>query len=367
MKRTDPEGSVPARRLAGQRLLEPLDGSAAELVALLGAVQAQDYAGMKWAIAQRCGDATDALVEKALDEGALVRTHLLRPTWHVVAAADLRWLLALTGPRIHAGSAGRYRELGVDGMVRARAADVFVRSLEGGRHGTRAELAEALDAAGIETATPQRLVYLLMAAELDGVICSGPRRGKQFTYALVDERVPATPPRDPEEALAELARRYYATRGPATAHDFAWWSGLTVTDARRGAEAAGMRREEIAGREHWSASAAPPEPLARPRAHLLPYYDEYTVAYRDRDAISRRLPERSGSAEDRTQALIASVVAIDGEVVGHWRRSVKRDVVLVELAPGARLGRAERRAVEAEARRYGEFLGMPARVEHGGA
>ena len=346
---------IARERLARHRLLEPVDGDPAELVARMGAVQAQDYAAMKWAVAQRCRGATDGSLDRALADGSLVRTHLLRPTWHVVAPRDLRWLLELTGPRVHASSAGRYRELGIDEAVKRRSAEAMTRALRGGRQRTRAELAEALEREGIDTKLPQRLVYLIMAAELDGVVCSGGRRGKQFTYALVDERVPPAPPLPRDEALAELARRYFSTRGPATLNDFSWWSGLTVGDGKRAAEAARLPTTEVDGARYWWSGEAA-DPGGAPRAHLLPYYDEYTVAYRDRRAISARAPGT------RPEALLGNVVLLDGQVVGFWQRSVKRAEVAVELRPLAKLARAEWSAVDREVERYGAFHALPARA-----
>jgi hypothetical protein len=222
-----------SQRLAQQLLTESALDRPEDVVGWLGAVQAQEYAGAKWGIGLRTRGLSDGLLDRAFDEGRLLRTHLLRPTWHFVTPADIRWLLALTGPRVHAHNAHRYRELGLEASTLARSHDVLAAALAGGRWLTRPELAAVLEGAGL-SAEGQRMPYLLMHAELEGVICSGPRRGKQFTYALLDERVPAAPVLDQDAALAELARRYLRTRGPATVHDFAWWSGLTVTAIRQG-------------------------------------------------------------------------------------------------------------------------------------
>ena len=197
------------RRLAAQFLTRPSRGSVTDVIRALGAVQAQDYVGA----------ATDASIEMLFADGAFLRTHVLRPTWHFVAPEDIRWMLALTAPRIAASMASYSRRLDLTPDVFRRSNDAIARALEGRRHLTRAELSETLARVGITAAT-QRLGHLMMQAELDAVICSGPRRGKQFTYALLDERVAPAASRDRDESLADLTLRYFKCRGPATAADF---------------------------------------------------------------------------------------------------------------------------------------------------
>src|SRR4051812_19827394 len=196
-------------RLAGQLLTTAGPKRGADVVHALGAVQAQDYVGAKWGVGQRARSATDASIERELESGNILRTHILRPTWHFVAATDIRWMLALTGPRVSAAMAPVNRRLELDQRLFQRASAVFTKVLVGGRSLTRAELAERIERAGIGAVKGQRLGHLMMQAELDGVLCSGPRRGKQFTYALLDERAPATAEIPREEALCELARRYF--------------------------------------------------------------------------------------------------------------------------------------------------------------
>lgn len=354
---------ISLRRLSANFLLEPVSADPADIVCRLGAVQAQDFSGAKWGLALRGSGITDAVAERAFTEGRILRTHVMRPTWHFVAAADIRWLLALTAPRVHAGSAGRYRELGIDRSVIRRSTSVMTRALRDGKQLTRAELGEELERARIDTKMPQRLVYLLAAAELDGVICSGARRGKQHTYALLDERVAPAKPLDRDEALLELVRRYFTTRGPATPQDFAWWSGLTVSDAKRGIAAAGDTLEQLTidGGSYWSGPVSAPAGLASPTAHLLPNYDEYFIGYKDRGAILQKL-QRSKMFEGGI-ALTSHVFLIDGQVVGGWKRLPSTKGVTVAFQPVVRLTRAQQRAVEGEARRYGRYLGLSVEIE----
>src|SRR5262245_23897387 len=212
------------QRLLNQHLARPRFSKPEELVAWLGAVQAQDFAGAKWSLGMRLKGVSDADIERDFSNGKILRTHLLRPTWHFVAREDVRWLLALTAPHVRARNAPRYRALSLDAATLRKSTGVLVRALEG-RHLTRDELRAALERSGIGT-DEQRMAYMLMDAELSGAICSGPRRGKQFTYALLDERAPGAPSFDREASLAELAHRYFRSRGPATVQDLAKWSGL---------------------------------------------------------------------------------------------------------------------------------------------
>jgi hypothetical protein len=202
-----------------------------------------------------------------------------------------------------------------------------------------------------------------MRAELDGLICSGARRGKQFTYALLEERVTKATALEREAALFELARRYFTTRGPATVDDFAWWSGLTKADAKRGVEAAAthLQHESIDGRSHWLPAAERPARISRPVAHLLPNYDEYFVGLKDRSAFGARL--ESSGVSPRTSALSGHALVVNGQIVGGWRRTLVGRTVVIEPQPEVRLSEAERRAVGTAARRVGRFLALPVEIQ----
>src|SRR5882762_7085195 len=258
---------------------------------MLGAVQAQDYAGSKWGLAQRTRGLTNAEVEKEIDDGMIVRTHILRPTWHFVAAADLGWMLALSAPRVHTANAYWYRWLEVDEAVARRSRTALTKALRDGKQLTRAELGFVLERAKIQITDSRRLAAIMMRAELDGVVCSGARRGKQFTYALLEERVARPAALERDTALFELARRYFTTRGPATVDDFAWWSGLTKADSKRGVEAAAahLEHESIDGRSYWFPAAERRVRISGLLVHLLPNFDEYFIGLKDRSALAERL------------------------------------------------------------------------------
>ena len=350
------QARVARLRLATQHLSHPLLTRPEQVVDALGALQAQDYAAAKWGIGLRCVGVDDAAVEAAFNAGALIRTHVLRPTWHFVRPRDLRWMLALTGPRIDAGNRGRYRDLGLDQPTHRRARRVLEKALRG-RHLTRREIGTALERAGFDLSVPQRLGYILMRAELESAICSGPRLGKQLTYALVDERVPGTAAIARDEALTRLARCYFATRGPATLNDFAWWSGLTVADGRRAVGALGgeVERVDVDARPHWLIPSSAPR-RARHTAHLLPNYDEYFIGFRDRSAIGLR-----ATAIPSMTALDRHIAIVDGQIVAGWSRAATSSTV--HLAPVTTLSASDRRHLAAAAARYADFVGMAVEVE----
>jgi len=362
---------IAARRLRNQRLAGNPLGSADEVVGWMCAVQAQDYPAAVWALGQRTGSATAADVHRLFDAGAIVRTHVLRPTWHFVLPADIRWLLALTAPRLRNSIAGRWRDLGIDGSEVSRAEAAFGAALAGGRQLTRPELGAVLQAAGIAP-EGQRLPHLLIAAELDALIVSGPRRGHAFTYMLMDDRVPAAPPLAPEEALRRLAERYFRTRGPAQLADFAWWAGTTLAEARRGVEAAGdgLASEVIEGKRYWfgdtvaGAAPEPPPPRERgvPIAHLLPNFDELTVAYRDRSDADH--PDgRFDPGLFGFSSILSNVLVIGGRVRGAWRRVAGPRSLRVHVRLLDPLRPAERAAVGRAAERMTRFLERTVELE----
>jgi hypothetical protein len=344
-------------RLANQRLSRSDDVTPADAVEWLGAVQAQDYPAARWALGLRASGVTDADVERAFNEGTILRTHVLRPTWHFVTPRDIRWLLGLTGPRVLALNAYWCRRNGLDRKTLTRAREVLERTLRDGAYHTRSELAAVLDRAGI-AAQRQRLAYVMMDAELEQVVCSGPRRGKQFTYALLDERAPKARVLKTDEALDQITRRFLTSHGPATVKDFVWWSGLTVTDARRGIEIAGRSvvRESIADLTYWHGGCDSTRPRAAPSAHLLPNYDEYLIAYKDRGhVVAAADAVRWGSGVNA----FAHWLVIDGRFAGIWRRVERPTGIGVTVVPFRQLTGANQRALASAAKRYGRFLNVP--------
>ncbi len=344
-------------RLSNQLLGSRKKQTPAEVVAWLGAVQAQDFAAAKWALGLRLQQATEAAIEEAFNAGAILRTHVMRPTWHFLIPRDLRSVQALSAPRAQARMAAGYRKLELDHRLLWRCHRVLADALGGGRHLTRSELSAHLAEKGIQAAG-QRLSYILMHAEFEALLCSGPRRGRQFTYALVEERTPKADLLSAEESLAQWTLRYFLSHGPAQAGDFAWWSGLTLQEARRGLQmtAGQLRRESVDGDTYWLSPDTVVDRARKPRALLLSLFDEYTIAYRDR---------RAQDAERRIERLISmgntiqSVLALDGRIAGTWKRVIGKTRVEILARPFRKLQSTEVEAVEQAAARYAAFLQLP--------
>jgi hypothetical protein len=343
------------RRLAAQRLTaDPLQDPAA-VVTWLGAVQAQLFDEAKWSLGERTRSCTDADVEAAFTRGDIVRTHLLRPTWHFAAAADVRWLVRLTRPRVHALNRYYRDQIGLDAKLLARGERLLARALEDGGQLTRAELTARLAAGGIEASGP-RLAYVLMHAELEEVICSGARRGKQHTYALLDERVPQGPLDDlsRERATEELVRRFFRSHGPATVKDFTAWSSLTAVEANAALERLGaeLAVELDTKGTAWYAGTEQPGPARRDRrALLVPTYDEMIVAYQGL---------RFASGHPGGPAPFDRVAAVGGRAVGTWKRTLGNRRVTVELTAFGLVPDRDALALDLAAGRLGRFLQLEA-------
>ncbi len=348
-------------RLRNQRLSSTAFTNPAEVVGWLGAVQSQDYAGAKWALSQRVQNATDASIEQAFHEGAILRTHVMRPTWHFVRPEDIRWMLELTAPRINALCATYYRKLELDAVTFKRSNALLTKNLQGGKQLTRAELTSLLQKEGIATDDLLRFTYLIVRAELDGVVCSGARRGKQFTYALLDERAPQTRTLDRDAALSELATRYFFSHGPATLKDFVWWSGLTTADANKGLDSirSQLINEVENGQIYWFADSTPMR-MPSPTVNLLPDYDEYTVGYTDRGAIFDS--SHTNKLDSRGSELAQYIIVLDGLIAGTWKRTLKKSEIVIELVRFRELTKAEESAIINAAENYGKFLGLRVRL-----
>jgi len=340
-------------RLNNQHIAHQIFKTPEEVVNYMGAVQAQDYAGAKWAIGLRMQKSGDAMIDKAMADGRIIRTHVLRPTWHFISPADARWMIDMTAPRINAFNASWYRKLQLDSSVFNKANDALAKALEGGKQLNRTEVMNALNHAGIKT-DDLRFIHLLMRAELDKVVCSGGREGKQFTYALFDDRVPMAAPLSRDESLAALAGRYFNSRGPATLKDFAWWGGITLSDARIGVEASKNELISIVenGHEFWMAGEPPVAVAKSSGAYLLPAFDEFAVAYADRTAIVR--PKY---LEQAKHVIFDPSIVVNGQVVGTWTRTLKKQGVEVALNLFGKISQAQQQRAEAAAARYRKFIG----------
>lgn len=342
------------KRLYNQYIASRTLEKPTQVVEWLGAVQAQDYLGALWAVGLRTRNANEENVKRAIADKTIVRTWPMRGTLHFVAAADVRWMLDLLTPRIIAGRAWLYKHLELDDRIFARIKELSVSALEGGKQLPRDAMYGLLEAAHIST-TGGRGLHILSRLAQEGIICFGTREGKKQTFALLDEWVPKAKKKARDEALAELARRYFTSHGPATLQDFVWWSGLRTADARAGLEMTKphLVQEVSDGQTYWLAPSMTTAKDASPTAYLLPAFDEYTVAYKDRSAVLNPMHAKQVNTGN---GIFFPTIVIDGQIVGTWKRTLKKSAVTITPSPFARLNEVETRAFATAVSRYGEFL-----------
>jgi hypothetical protein len=348
-----------ALRLHNQLLTNQRFARPEEVVRWLVAVQAQDVYGAFWALGQRLPSSSEAAVAAALDQGRILRTHLLRPTWHFVHPEDIRWLLALTGPRVQRVNGYIHRREGLDEGIFRRSRKVLEKALADQHYLSREDLGARLAAAGLP-AEGLALAYIMMDAELVGLVASGPRRGKQFTYALLDEVAPSkSAPIDLDQALSQFVYRYFASRGPATEQDLAHWSGLTLTQVRRGLEAISFKLDhrDQGEQRYWFVDQGTP-PAQPATLFLLPNYDEYGAAYKKLDEM--RHPELKES--DLWDYSFSHLMVLNGLILGSWRRALGANEVEVQLRPVRPLRKAETKLLGEAIERYEGFLERPVRL-----
>ena len=343
------------QQIAGTKFRKP-----EEIVDALGAVQAQDYSGGLWGVGLRLPGSTVGDIEKALNERKIIRTWPMRGTLHLVPARDARWMLELLTPRVIRQSARRYKELGLNDEIFRRSEELISQALEGGRQQTREALSDVLARGGVNP-EGQRSYHILGYLAQNGLICLGAREGKQQTFVRFDEWVADNRRLERDEALAEIARRYFTSHGPATLQDFAWWTGLAAAEAKAGLEMvkSDLMQEVIDGKHYWFSplyvSAREDE---SPIACLLPNYDEYMIGYKDRSAMFPALPEKQDSQAYGRIALNYTII-IDGVIVGSWRRERKKDRVVIKTTLFRSLDNDKKDALSMAVERYGAFLGMP--------
>jgi hypothetical protein len=325
-------------------------------------MQAQDFNQAKWAIGIRLPHLTEEQIENAFSQGEIIRTHIMRPTWHFVSADDIYWMLELTSPQIKAVLNSRHRELGITELLVNKSYLVIEEALNSSEHQamTREELLKELSHAGIPTDL-QRASHFMLRAEIDGIICSGPLKGKKQTYALLSKRVPDKKTLTKEEALARLAKSYFTSHGPATIADFTWWSGLPASNARNALESIknDLHSVKIASATYWLSGSTfkaqnPPDSV-----YLLPAFDEFLISYKERSA--------SITAENHKKAIsnngiFRPVVLVNGQISGLWKKIVKKDRVIIETEYFRAHNNTEGRSIEKAAELFGRFTGKMAEI-----
>jgi hypothetical protein len=347
--------TLAALRLSALGIATPSAAEPADAVRASLALQAQDYPGALWAIGLRTPGVTLAGVEAAHEGGAFVRSWPMRGTLHMVAPDDLGWMLSLTGERMVRSAAGRHRQLELSDADFASAATIARDLLVGGAHATRAEMLAAFDAGGVSTAG-QRGVHLLGRLSYTGqIVLSGQKR-----YALLADwaRHPRSLTRD--EALRELALRYFTGHGPATVQDLAWWAGVTLTDARAGLAAARdeLVELEVDGTTYLHRPGLEP---AESGVHMLPGFDEYVLGYTDRSA--QLAPEHMNTIVPGSNGMFLATIVVDGEIVGTWKKHPSAKRMRVTLEPFGSLSAGAVRAIRKALIRYGEFLEQPVELD----
>jgi hypothetical protein len=341
------------QQIAGDREKQP-----ESVVRWLGAMQAQDYGQAVWAVGLRTRSATLADVEQAIADRKIVRTWPMRGTIHFVPAQDAKWMVLLSAKRRMADDRRRQEQLGLDEHTLERGRQLFYDALNGGRQLTRSEMLALLENAGVSSAE-QRGYHILWFAALSGLICMGPMEGKQQTFVLLDEWAQDARDFPREEALAELAKRYFTSHGPATLNDFAWWTGLTKTEARAGINAARpeLISKTVDGKEYWLSGSTGEAPKSDTEdIYLLPGFDEYLLGYTDRSAALAT--EHAGKVVPGGNGVFRPVIVVNGKITGTWQRAVKKNAVEITLSPFTRLKFSEEKLAQA-AQQYSDFLALP--------
>jgi hypothetical protein len=349
-------------RLISQRIETTDFITVKEIVSWMGAIQAQDYTMAKWAIGTRLLNPTDTKVEEAFDNGEVIRTHLMRPTWHFVSAEDIYWMLELTAPQIKSTLKSRHIGLELSEDAVAQANRLIEHTLSKETSVTREEIAVEFQKAKINTAD-NRLAHFLLLAEMNGIICSGEIRDNKPTYALLNERVPHKNILTREESLAELAKRYFRSHCPASVQDFSWWSGLSLTDARKGLESvkSNFISETVGNQTYWLSDSFPEIKKDLYSVHLLPAYDEFLISYKDRNASLSLVDNRKIVSDN---GIFRPVIAINGQVTGLWKRITTKNRVIIEIACFQEYDVTIKNLIEEIARRFGQFLNKSVEINY---
>jgi hypothetical protein len=320
----------------------------------MGAIQAQDYEMAKWAIGIRLPGANDKGICAAIDKGEILRTHLLRPTWHFVTKDNIYWILELSAQQIKVSFKSRHIQLGLTNTILRKSNLVLEKALKGGNHLTREELIAELGKAKIPT-NDNRASHIFVWAELDGLICSGATKNGKQTYAILEERVPERKPFNREAAMATLAQKYFLSRCPATLQDFVWWSGLTVSAARSALEmtAPNFIPEKINSQTYWFTPSFSFSKTMDKELFLLPAFDEFIISYKDRSA-TLALENHKKAVSDN--GIFRPVIVENGQIIGIWKRTIVKNIVVLQVEFFEPQNKTMSSYVKEAAIQYGHYL-----------
>ena len=341
-------------RILSQQLATPQFDTPQELIRWMGAMQAQEYTMSKWAIGTRLKSGSLAQVEKALERGEIIRTHIMRPTWHFVPAEDLRWMLQLSGQRVKKSFDSYAKKFGVPESTHTACASLLETILRDHNHLTKLEIAEALKHAGI-TDNTSLAEYFIGRAESSGLLCSGADKDKKVTYALIDERIPSTKELHKDEALAKLARRYFQSHSPAGFQDFLWWSGLTITETRHAIHLIEgelikdrYAEHELFVHESWVESKPSGDVV-----HFLPSFDEYLISYKDRSTV---LDPKHYPKAFNNFGIFYPVILHNGKIVGNWKKVTKKSGTTIETTFFEKKTKVNKKLIKEAEQRFLSYL-----------
>jgi DNA glycosylase AlkZ-like len=341
-------------RLINQQIVLTKLKSVKDIVGWMGAMQAQDYNMAKWAVGIRLAGSTEKMIDEAVSSGEIIRTHVLRPTWHFVLPEDIYWMIELAASRFKTSFKSRWKTIGLTETIFKKSNSIIEKALANGKHLTREELVIKLNKAKIPT-SEQKIFHIMFRAELEGIVCSGSIKNKKQTYASLKERVPESKILKKDEALVKLAEKYFSSHGPATLQDFVWWSGLKVADARQAIEMIKSKfiSEKIGEQTYWFSKSFSFPKSNKKSLYLLPAYDEFIISYKDRGAA---IPIEDKKKAISNNGIFRPTILINGQVAGIWKRSMKNDKITIETQFFHSVDEAAKRSVKSAAVKYGDFL-----------
>ena len=345
---------IPHHRLHTQQIAQQQFQQPNELLNWMGAMQAQDYEMSKWAVALRLPDANENKIETALNNGELIRTHILRPTWHIVSAENHRWMMDLSAPQLTRTLNSYAKRDGVDDKTLLKAEKIILKLLAKKNHCTRDEIMSVLQKEKINS-DGYRSAHIMFHAELNGLVCNGIRKGKEITYALLDERIPLSKKLNRDEALAKLATIYFQSHSPATLKDFSWWSGLNQTESKKSIDFISKNLEKIeVGEQQYFVLRLKEKIKPNSKIHLLPAFDEYIISYNHRlDVVDKNHSPKVFT----NNGIFKPMIVHDGKIIGTWKRTITGKKLKTEIFSFEKISKQIEMEIEKKMEGFKNYLG----------